>query len=316
MNTYDSADLTGNDILTGPTDGDQAFKIPINNPIKPVQLSLDSEFQFSCHKGISCFNQCCRNIDIQLTPYDILRLKNRFTLSSKEFVARYSVPFEMDAHGMPGLQLAHKPGSHECIFLTEHGCSVYQDRPVACRYYALGNMGVRKKDSKSVDDIFFVVTEAHCKGHEQLKKQTVRQYLHDQGADQYDEINREWRDIIIKKRSSGPTIGKPSTRSLQLFDMCSYDIDSFREFIQAPGFLAIFDLDQDTLQSLIEDELKLLQFAMRFLKQVLYGEKTFPLRNGAREQRLQQRQAVLSARRQSEIDAYQNNDPLQDLINQ
>ena len=38
-----------------------------------------------------------------------------------------------------------KPGTSECIHLTEEGCGVYEDRPAACRYYALGNVAVRKK---------------------------------------------------------------------------------------------------------------------------------------------------------------------------
>jgi len=311
MNRDDNTDLTRNDTLKGPSDVDQAYDIPINNPIKPVQLTLDSEFQFNCHRGISCFNQCCKNSDIQLTPYDIVRLKNHFNLTSNEFVARYTFPFEMDAHGMPGLHLSHKPGSLECIFLTDNGCSVYENRPTACRYYALGNMGVRKKDSNNVDDIFFVVKEQHCEGHEQPRKLTVREYLQEQGVDQYDEFNREWRDIIIKKRSSGPTIGKPSERSLQLFDMCSYDIDSFREFVQGSGFLNIFDINKESLNELINNEESLLKFAMRFLKQVLYGEKTIPMVQGAREQRLQNRYDVLNARRAAEIQNHRTNDSLQ-----
>ena len=59
-------------------------------------------FGFVATQDISCFNACCRNIDLQLTPYDILRLKNRLGLTSGDFVARYTVPFEMDAHGMQG----------------------------------------------------------------------------------------------------------------------------------------------------------------------------------------------------------------------
>ena len=66
----------------------------------------------------------------------------------------------------------------------------------------------------------------------------------------YDEMNREWRDIILKKRSSGPTVGKPSQRSMQLFDMCSYDMDSFREFIQTQGFQTMFDLDGAALSKI------------------------------------------------------------------
>ena len=121
--------------------------------IQPVELRADSAFQFRCHPGIACFNACCKNIDITLTPYDILRLKRHFGMTSKEFVAEYTIPFEMDADGMPGLKLRTKPGATECAFLGERDCTVYDERPVACRYYALGNMGVRRKDETKVEDM-------------------------------------------------------------------------------------------------------------------------------------------------------------------
>ena len=119
-------------------------EIPHESPVNPVELTLDSEIQFHCHKNISCFNECCKNIDITLMPYDIQLLKRRENISSSEWVAKYTMPFPMDAHDMPGLKLAARSGSTACVFLTEEGCSVYEDRPTACRYYALGSMGVRK----------------------------------------------------------------------------------------------------------------------------------------------------------------------------
>lgn len=265
------------------------------DPVQPVELTAESEFQFDCHPQVACFNACCRNIDLVLTPYDILRLKRRLDMSSSEFVARYTVPFPMDHHNMPGLKMSTKTGSTECVFLTDTGCGVYDDRPAACRYYALGNMGVRKKDSGAVEDIYFVVKEPHCLGHQEPRRQTVRQYRQDQGVDEYDEHNREWREIILKKRSSGATVGAPSERSLQLFDMCSYDVDSFRQFIQTPGFKEVFDLDAASKVEPTADEDALLKFAMRFLKQVLFGEMTIPLKPGAREQRMARRRE-LSAR--------------------
>jgi len=260
---------------------------PYVSPIQPVELKLDSKIQFNCHKAISCFNACCRNIDITLTPYDIIRLKNRFNLESKDFVGAYTTPFSMDHHDLPGLKMNVKPGTTECVFLTEDGCSVYEDRPAACRYYALGAMGVRKKDSSQVEDIYFVVKEDHCRGHEEPYELTVAQYRKEQGVEIYDELNREWRDIVLKKRSSGPTVGRPTDRSMQLFDMCSYDIDSFREFIQTPGFNEIYDIGSGQLCQLIDDDVKLLEFSMRFLKQVLFGVMTIPMRTDAREKRLQ-----------------------------
>ena len=274
---------------------------PQVSPIQPVELAPDSAFRFRCHKDIACFNACCRDIDLQLTPYDILRLKNRLGLTSGEFVGRYTVPFEMDAHGMPGLKMATKPGTSECIHLTEEGCGVYEDRPAACRYYALGNMAVRKKDSGEVEDAYFVVREAHCLGHEEPHEQTVEEYRVEQGLDKYDEMNEHWRRLILKKRSAGPAVGSPTARSLQLFDMCSYDPDSFREFIRSPKFREVIDLSPEQEEALMGDEESLLEFAMRFLEQVLFGVNSVNVRPGAREKRVAERREVWDQRRQLQI---------------
>jgi len=278
-----------------------ADEIPWQSPVQPVELRPNSEFRFNCHKGVPCFNACCRNIDITLMPYDIARLKRRAGLTSSQWVSRYTLPFPMDGHAMPGLKMATKPGTTECMFLEESGCGVYADRPSACRYYALGSMGVRRAGGAQVEDIYFVVKEAHCKGHDEPRTLSVAQYRKEQGLEKYDEMNREWRDIVLKKRSSGPTVGKPSDRSLQLFDMCSYDIDNFREFITGDGFAEVFDLAADELAELLADEDQLLLFAARFLKQVLFGEMTIPVKPGARSARLQKR-------RQREQDAQQGGD--------
>ncbi len=274
------------------TSGDKLLNPPFKDPVQPVELTLDSAIRFHCHKDITCFNECCRNIDLTLTPYDILRLKNHFGMTAPEFVARHTIPFEMDSHGMPGLKLIAKPGTTECVFLTEEGCSVYRDRPLACRYYALGSMSVRKKDAAKVEDIYFLVKESHCLGHNEPRNLTVREYRKEQGIEPYDEMNREWRDIVIKKRSSGPAIGRPTDRSLQLFDMCSYDMDSFRNFIQTDGFRDVFDVGRETMERLKTDEEELLKFAFRFLKQVLFGEMTIPVKKDAKEKRLRQRQEI------------------------
>ena len=73
---------------------------------------------------------------------------------------------------------------------------------------------------------------------------------------------------------------------MQLFDMCSYDIDSFREFIQTSGFSEIYEIDSDELETLLKEEDELLQFAMRFLKQVLFGIMTIPMKADAQEKRM------------------------------
>lgn len=53
------------------------------------------------------------------------------------------------------------------------------------------------------------------------------------------------RDVIdlfqsdhSRRRLSGPSIGKPTKRSLRLFFMVCYDTDRFREFVISEGFKA------------------------------------------------------------------------------
>jgi Fe-S-cluster containining protein len=267
-------------------------------PVQPVQLGPDDTFQFSCHKGIACFNKCCQNIDIMLAPYDVLRLKKRLKLSARDFLDNFTRDFAMDGHGMPGLKLATKDESPACVFLTPEGCGVYSDRPSACRYYALGLLSMRKKDSPTDEDSYFVVKEDHCLGHLEPKTQTVRDYRKEQGLEDYDAINREWRQIVLKKRSSGPTVGKPSERSMELFFLASYDIDGFRDFISTPSFTELFELDPAEKQALLASDEALLRFAFRFLKQALFGEITIPIRADAAEKRRERyRQRVERAER-------------------
>jgi hypothetical protein len=274
------------------------------NPVIPVQLNLDDKFQFRCHKGIACFNKCCENIDILLTPYDIVRLKHRFGITSREFIDTYTVDFQMDGHGTPGLKLRTQEKLPACINLTPEGCGVYEDRPAACRYYALGLASMRKKDAPRDEDSYFMVKEEHCLGHQEPLVQTVRDYRQAQGVDLYDEINHEWRQIILKKRSSGPTVGRPSVRSFELFFLASYDIDGWRDFVASAGFDEVFDLDPAFRQELLQDDVKLLRFGFRLLKQVLFGEQTIALRPDAaqkRSARYRERLAQRSAGRAGDL---------------
>ena len=233
-----------------------------------------------------------------LTPYDILRLKNRLGVTSAEFLEKYATVFEMDAHGLPGIRMKTKEGTAECQFLTPEGCGVYEDRPAACRYYALGATTMRAKDSATPEEFYFVVKEEHCLGHDEPRTLTVREYRQEQGVDQYDEMTREWRDIILKKRSSGPTVGKPSQKSMDLFYLASYDLDNFRVFIASPFFHDVYDVEPAYFQKLLSDEVELMRFATRYLKQVLFGENSIPEKADAIEKRKKRREEIIARQRE------------------
>ncbi|MBT5231787.1 MAG: YkgJ family cysteine cluster protein [Methylococcales bacterium] len=276
--------------------------IPFTSQIVPEKLLGKSTFKFNCHKGVSCFNACCKAIDIALAPYDIIQLKQHLKIDSRQFLATYTVPYEMDGHAMPGVKLKTVGDTTQCPFVTPEGCGVYEARPTACRYYALGLMSMRETDKFTDDDYYFTVSEDHCKGHEEDKEQTVDEYRESQGIPEMDDLNREWRQLILKKRSSGPTIGKPSTRSNQLFFMSMYNVDALRNFVTSEGFTSVYDLDDEFYESIKEDDVAMLKFGYKLMKQVLFGEMTIPVVDGALEKRVEARRDEMEGRSQADQD--------------
>ena len=53
------------------------------------KMDPDHLFQFNCDPGVSCFTQCCQDVTIVLTPYDVLRLKKGLGISSDKFLDEY-----------------------------------------------------------------------------------------------------------------------------------------------------------------------------------------------------------------------------------
>jgi hypothetical protein len=53
------------------------------------RLKEDQRFSFKCHQGLDCFTKCCRNLNLFLYPYDVLRLRNRLRISSGSFLDTY-----------------------------------------------------------------------------------------------------------------------------------------------------------------------------------------------------------------------------------
>ncbi len=255
------------------------------SPVVPAALDGSKTIQFRCHRGISCWNACCSNIDISLTPVDIVRLKNRLALTSTEFLERYTLPYEMEKDGIAGVKLKPVDGGTACRFMQPEGCSVYGDRPTACRYYPVALLAMRKQGESTDRDAYALVKEPHCLGHDEPRTITIDAYRAEQGLPEVDELARGWRQLILKKKSSGPTIGKPSKRSLQLWFMACYDVDRLRDFVASDGFASLFDLPEAEMVEIVNDDIALMQFGFRLLRQVMFGETSIPVRADAAERR-------------------------------
>ncbi len=256
------------------------------SPVVPNMVEGDHQIQFSCHKGISCWNACCANIDISLTPYDIVRLKKHLGISSTDFLREYTVPYEMEKDGLAGVKLRPIENGSACRFMQPEGCGVYADRPTACRYYPVALLSLRRQDEYIDRQSYAIVKEAHCKGHEVARPINIDDYRKEQGVVEYDDLARGWRQLVLKKKSSGPSIGAPSLKSRQLFFMACYDIDTFHSFVESDAFGKLFKLGADEKAMLMADDVELMQFAFRFLKQVMFGEQSIPLDEEAAQLRL------------------------------
>jgi hypothetical protein len=188
--------------------------------------------------------------------------------------------------------------------MTEAGCSVYKDRPTACRYYPVGHMAMREAGSSEDEARYFLIREDHCKGHEEDREVSIDDYRREQEVEIYDQINREWLQLMLKKKSAGPAIGRPSDTSLQFFFMCSYDVDRLRRFVMSDSFKSSYDLEESFYETVEKEDLALMQFGARLLKQVLFGDVIIPVKEGAVEKRVDERKEILELRRQAEIELH------------
>jgi hypothetical protein len=94
-------------------------------------------------------------------------------------------------------------------------------------------------------------------------------------------------------RHSGPSIGKPSKNSLQLFFMVCYDIDTFRSFVTSAGFTDLYDPPVEENEKILAYDTALMLFGFRFLRQVLFGENSITLKKEAAEKRREQVQKMV-----------------------
>jgi Fe-S-cluster containining protein len=280
---------------------DTTLDIPLKSPNLPELLTAKARIRFNCYKGISCFNACCRKADVTLAPYDVLRLKKRLGIGSEEFLKRYSLPFQLDQDGVPGLKMrTDEEGT--CVMLGgENGCSVYEDRPTVCRYYPVALLNIRAKDAPQAEEGYSLVQEDHCKGHLEDRELCIDDYRDEQGCKEYDDRDRDWYRLILKKKSAGPGVGRPSEMSLQLFFMASYNLDMFRRFVLSDNFRKTYKLNHTFYDAVEKDDLVLMDFGFQFMRQVLFGERTIEEVADAWAKRVEDRKEVWGMRTRIEL---------------
>ncbi len=238
-------------------------------PDNVSKIDRDDQFSFACHPGISCFTHCCRQLDLALTPYDVLRLKHALGLCSSDFLEKYVLIEQEESEAFPRLYLTMvDDGKASCVFVAAEGCTVYQDRPGACRAYPIGRAAAIRKGSP-VKEFFVLLKENHCRGfNSQSPRQTPLKYCQNQGLAPYNRFNDAVGDILqhemIRKGM------KPTKEQIKSYLLALYDIDTLREII-LDGRLPHASLTPSRQREIADDE-TLLLFAIGWLKSELFPQ--------------------------------------------
>lgn len=229
-------------------------------------MTWDDTFSFSCHPTIDCFNSCCKDVTIFLTPLDVVRLRTALGISSTEFLEKYTHRLISQTTGLPAVALKMTANEAKtCPFVTEKGCSVYDDRPYSCRLYPL--------DTEQGVEFKFIVDEGTCHGLRESQEWTVESWRREQGLHAYDDLDHDLKDVMAADQLWESKIQDPRMQDMCL--MALYDPDRFREFVFKSSFFQKFHVDDDIVEKIRDDDVALLYFAGQWLRFALFGKKGF-----------------------------------------
>lgn len=235
------------------------------------RLEIEDSFDFGCGKDLECFNRCCSDINLFLTPYDILRIKRRLRIPSYEFLKIYTIPLFPEEIGHPIILMRMlADGSKDCPFVGDEGCMIYEDRPWSCRSFPL------EPSAGASPSGFEIVKRDFCMGFGRGRRHTVKKWRETQNVVLYEEINEEWKKVTHNENFSAGNVLEGHGRDI--FFLGSYNIDEFRDLVFKGDFLKYFDIDRNVLKKIKTNETELLKFACRWMRHVLFGDETIKRR--------------------------------------
>lgn len=236
------------------------------------EIGPNDTFCFDCGPQQPCFNRCCADLALPLTPYDVLRLQRQLGIDYGELLRLFTQmrAFPDTGFPLPFLRMVEGPDA-PCPFVGPAGCSVYVDRPGACRSYPLGRGA--KMASAGVAERFFVVREEHCKGFENGTCRAPAQWFADQGLDIYNRFNDRYMRLISMVRATEKPL---DFKMANMAILCLYQLDRFKEFIEKMGIFNHLEVAEEKKKLILSDSQEgyeaRLNFAFDWLELVIFGK--------------------------------------------
>ncbi len=249
------------------------------NDLPGRQIGDTDTFSFRCYPGIGCFNRCCRNLNLFVYPYDVLRLKNALGISSDEFLERHVDVVLCSGNHFPEVLLRMSENQQKtCPFLTDSGCTVYADRPDTCRSFPI-EQGVQYDAARKKDEpIYFFRPPDFCLGQHEDRQWDIASWARDQDADRHHQMTIRWAQLKrLCQNDPWGAEGPEGPRAKMAF-MATYNMDAFREFVFHSSFLKRYKVKTAILKKIKVDDGELLKFGFDWVKLFLWGIKSKKMR--------------------------------------
>ncbi len=224
-------------------------------------------FCFDCSPDAPCFNRCCRQLTLPLTPYDVMLLRRRLDMHSDRFLDHFCSIRSFPDSGLPiGMLRMLKDPDETCPFVTPAGCQVYDDRPGACRSYPLGRGTSIGREG--VIETFYLVEEKHCQGFVDGRDWTPREWFEHEGLDVYNAFNDRYMRLGAMITASGAPVNE---KMANMAVLCLYQLDRFREFIEKMRVFERVRVDAERRQTVMESDESCLGFGLDWMELILFG---------------------------------------------
>ena len=201
-----------------------------------------------------------------LYPYDVLRLKKQLGISSDEFLDQYVDVVLRPGNYFPEVLLKMSENKEKtCPFLSNDGCSVYPDRPDACRTFPMEQGLLYNKGGKQSEFAYFFRPPDFCLGQYEKTRWTPHSWIQDQDAVTYQKMTARWAGLKALF-ASDPWQGQgPDCPAGKMAFMAAYNLDRFREFVFQSTFLKRYKIKSDLLKKIKAGDTELLNLAFEWI---------------------------------------------------
>jgi hypothetical protein len=203
-------------------------------------------------------------------------MKNRLGIPSYEFLEKYTKTLLPPGGGVPVIQLVMREDNKRCPFVTDEGCTIYEDRPWSCRMYPLDWMGDQ-------GGYYFLVGADKCKGREEPNEWALLDWLKTQDVAMHEEMDLRFQMVTRYPRLTEAGVNDP--RVQHMFRMACYDLDTFRRFVFETKFLEVFEVEPEAIEQIKTDDVALLELGFRWIRFGLVCGDVLPIREEVAERK-------------------------------